>query len=243
MLTENAIQQIKYVSFDIGGTLITPNPSVGAVYAEVLADHRVTIQPAALQVRFELAMKTVPRGQDGRISEESERQFWFEVVKESVTPFYPGDHLEEFFNDLYGAFASSCRWKLLDGVRHTLEELSRRGFRLLAVSNADARFRSVLDGLRLLNFFDGVFLSSEAGYAKPDPRIFEHARNTLSAAPESILHIGDSAQEDVLGAFEAGWHSLLLDQGNPPENGKSIQRLDDLLVILRRGCDCGGTNS
>ena len=37
---------IKVVSFDAGGTLLTPKGSVGEVYAKVAADAEVSILPA-----------------------------------------------------------------------------------------------------------------------------------------------------------------------------------------------------
>ena len=42
------------------------------------------------------------------------------------------------------------------------------------------------------------------GVAKPDPRIFHAAAAQLSLAAEEVLHVGDDATTDVLGAMNAG---------------------------------------
>jgi len=47
-------------------------------------------------------------------------------------------------------------------------------------------------GLRLEDFFDGVFLSYELGLAKPDPRIFESVSRGIGCAPGEILFFDDS---------------------------------------------------
>ncbi len=44
--------EVRAVTFDAGGTLIQPWPSVGHVYAEVAARHGHKIPPAALNQRF-----------------------------------------------------------------------------------------------------------------------------------------------------------------------------------------------
>jgi putative hydrolase of the HAD superfamily len=46
--------------------------------------------------------------------------------------------------------------------------------------------------------------SSEVGFRKPDPRIFERVLEALGVAPENALFVGDRLYEDVRGAGELG---------------------------------------
>jgi putative hydrolase of the HAD superfamily len=64
------------------------------------------------------------------------------------------------------------------------------------------------------------------GVAKPDPRIFQTAAERLGVAPENILHIGDDAELDVVGARDAGLRTAWInrdraawpiDLGRPPD--------------------------
>lgn len=51
--------------------------------------------------------------------------------------------------------------------------------------------------------WEHVFISDALGMAKPDPAIFEHACATMGAKPQNCLFVGDSYDNDVLGAKAA----------------------------------------
>ena len=54
--------------------------------------------------------------------------------------------------------------------------------------------------------------SQQLGFEKPDPRLFGHALSLAGCAPDELLHVGDSLQEDVLGANRAGVRSAWLNR-------------------------------
>ena len=63
--------------------------------------------------------------------------------------------------------------------------------------------------LRLLHAWkwiepDAVFISDKLGMAKPDPAIFRYACKSTGTRPERCLYIGDSYDNDVVGAVSAG---------------------------------------
>ena len=62
-----------------------------------------------------------------------------------------------------------------------------------------------LDGLGLLEHFDAVVTSAEAGVPKPDPAAFLLALERLGVAASRALHIGDE-DADERGASAAGMH-------------------------------------
>jgi putative hydrolase of the HAD superfamily len=92
-----------------------------------------------------------------------------------------------------------------------LTRLRERGLTLGVISNFDYRLIPILEGLGLSQFFDSVTISSEAGYAKPAPEIFQIALARHSVIPAQALHIGDSAHLDVVGATAAGLAAALID--------------------------------
>jgi HAD superfamily hydrolase (TIGR01509 family) len=71
------------------------------------------------------------------------------------------------------------------------------------VSNWDCSLPERLGELELLDSFDAVVTSAEAGAAKPAPRPFWLALERLGAAPERALHIGDELADEQ-GAAAAG---------------------------------------
>jgi FMN phosphatase YigB (HAD superfamily) len=65
----------------------------------------------------------------------------------------------------------------------------------------------------------------EVGFPKPAREIFQRAASLLAVAPASILHLGDSLEEDALGARSAGFQALLLDRKATASTDLSIPTL------------------
>lgn len=70
------------------------------------------------------------------------------------------------------------------------------------------------EGLRPL--FGQVVTSSETGYLKPHPRIFEYALDAIGCRPEDALFVGDTYRQDIVGARSVGMHAIWLNSRNEP---------------------------
>lgn len=57
-------------------------------------------------------------------------------------------------------------------------------------------------------YFKGIILSEDVGVHKPYPAIFQYALQVVGAEPASALMIGDSWENDVVGACRAGWQQV-----------------------------------
>jgi putative hydrolase of the HAD superfamily len=117
-------------------------------------------------------------------------------------------------------------------VLPALDELASKDISLAIISNWDARLRPLLQQFRLDRYFEIIVISCEVGFAKPSPVIFEHAAKRLGIAPENIVHVGDSAEEDVAGAQAAGLGGLLLDRDKKAVQPGQIFSLGQLEVLL-----------
>lgn len=53
-----------------------------------------------------------------------------------------------------------------------------------------------------------IIISSEVNIAKPDVQIFHLAETKVQLVKESIYYVGDSFQNDVIGAKNAGWKAI-----------------------------------
>ena len=61
----------------------------------------------------------------------------------------------------------------------------------------------------LMPHLAGVIVSADEGVIKPHPRLFEAALEVLgNPAPETVLHIGDDWDADVLGAGRMGFSTI-----------------------------------
>jgi putative hydrolase of the HAD superfamily len=126
----------------------------------------------------------------------------------------------------------SLRFDLFADVRPALERWRAAGRRLFIVSNWDVSLHDVLRETAFDDAFDGVITSAEAGYSKPDPRIFAAALALAGSAPDEVLHIGDSLEEDVAGARAAGIEAVLLARGERGEAAPGGVRMIASLLEL-----------
>ena len=62
----------------------------------------------------------------------------------------------------------------------------------------------------LQGIFRFVVMAEEHGVQKPDTRIFEIALDQAGCDPHEIIHIGDSLEDDIKGANDAGITSVWL---------------------------------
>ncbi len=224
--------QIAAITFDAGGTLIRPHPSVGQVYAEVLANHGIVADPDALDCSFHAATRKLGRTPRHNVSEASEKDYWQAVVKKTMGSAVSDGLFHVVFAELYETFASAQRWKLATGVRKTLSRAREAGFRLAVFSNSDRRFRKVFEGLDIHGFFEEIFLSSEIGSEKPDPIAFRHVESSMGLPPQRLLHVGDSIHHDADGAIAAGWNHLLIGSGVSYPPYRKVDSVSDLVGLF-----------
>jgi FMN hydrolase / 5-amino-6-(5-phospho-D-ribitylamino)uracil phosphatase len=88
-----------------------------------------------------------------------------------------------------------------------LDWLAQR-FPLVAVSNGNADVRQVGLGA----YFKASLSAQDFGIGKPDSRIFHAAALAVGVSTEAVLHVGDDAVMDILGALEAGMQTVWLNR-------------------------------
>ena len=69
--------------------------------------------------------------------------------------------------------------------------------------------------------YDAIIDSSEAGYIKPEPEIYQAAQDMAGCEPAEILLIDDS-RPNLMAAERLGWHVLWFDDYRPEEGAKRI---------------------
>ena len=105
-------------------------------------------------------------------------------------------------------YAERLRVELFADARPALAWLSAR-FPLVAVSNGNADVQRVGLG----EFFRDGLSAQSFGAGKPDPSIFHAAAAAAGVQPHEVLHVGDDAQLDVLGALGAGMQTAWVNRG------------------------------
>jgi len=123
----------------------------------------------------------------------------------------------------------SIRFSAYPDSEPALAALRDRGIRRVAVSNWDSSLPSVLEGCGLGRLMHGVVTSAGAGSRKPEPGIFAAALELAHCAPEEVLHVGDTPEEDVAGARAAGIRALLIDRSGGGGDISSLTEIDQHL--------------
>jgi putative hydrolase of the HAD superfamily len=226
---------IQAVLFDAAGTLIKTARSVGESYATIAEKYGMRVAPAELSPRFHTCFDgssplAFPDAQAATIS-ALEQAWWKRIVQQVFSPFGPFTDFDAYFEELFAYFARADSWLLYPDANETIAALRERGIRLAVVSNFDSRLISILEGLGIAAFFEGIFVSSSVGYAKPDRRVFDSVLKALQLAPEQVLHVGDSIRNDIDGAHNAGMKGILVDRKGAHQDA-GITRITSLKEIL-----------
>jgi putative hydrolase of the HAD superfamily len=202
---------IRAVLFDAVGTLMFPHPPVAEVYHREGQKLGSKYSVEEVAPRFRAAIKKHHQG--GKTSEEMERERWRRIVYDVIDDV--DDPQQILLNELWQHFGSSSSWRLFDDVAPCLKKLIERGYLLGIASNFDSRLRTICLAHPPLHECRHIFVSSEIGFPKPEPRFYRVVEEQLGLRPEEILIIGDDYEADVAGPTAAGWqaHWLRRDQG------------------------------
>ena len=95
----------------------------------------------------------------------------------------------------------------LEGAREFCEHVKSRGYGIYVLSNASDLFYVYFPKFLPLDFFDGVFVSSDYRMLKPDVKIYKTFLDKYSLKGEECLFIDDRA-DNVAGAKEAGFNTF-----------------------------------
>jgi putative hydrolase of the HAD superfamily len=114
--------------------------------------------------------------------------------------------------------------RLFPDTMSTLIYLKAQGYHLGVISNGlTIKQYEKLIRLGLYHFFDSVVTSQEAGVEKPDIAIFELAMSRMGCKAENSVMIGNSFNDDILGAINAGMSPVFLTQKLKESEEKYIE--------------------
>ena len=135
--------------------------------------------------------------------------------------------------------ASTTRLRLYAGAKELLAALGQRG-RVILLSNAQSLFtRPELEMLGLTDCFDSIYLSSEAGFKKPDPRFYRLALDREGLKPKDCLMIGNDPICDGEGPRSVGIPAYVIRSGISPrgitegydQEGMDLKKLKRFLCV------------
>lgn len=217
------------IFLDAVGTLFGIRGSVGEIYAAFAHQIGVEADPMALERAFIQSFRAAPRaafpGVSARDLPDREFAWWQEVAAQSFARIGLLQQFPDFgpfFRHLFDHFAGAEPWEVYPEVPQALTSWRSQGIELGIISNFDSRLYPVLAALDLADFFSSVTISTQAGFAKPAPEIFQLALAKHHCPATAAWHIGDSWREDYQGATAAGLGAFWLNrepqlEAAPPE--------------------------
>ena len=224
------------VFFDVDFTLIYPGPTFdGAGYQRFAARHGLDVDPDRFAGAVAAASVALDQAQD-----QIYRADLFITYARRVLEGMGGggSTLGACAREIYDEWAACQHFALYDDVRPTIRALHDAGVRIGLISNTHRCLSAFQDHFELESFISGAVSSSDHGYMKPHPSIFQAALALVGAEPSESVMVGDSVTHDIDGARRVGMGGILLARSSPssstvPGGVPVIRSLGELLPLLR----------
>lgn len=232
-------RMIRLVTFDAANTIIEHSWDPARLAIEAANDCDLKINEDVARQHY-LEVYGLMRGEHEELEKGGEssaiQAFWKRCIatwleRQGIDPIYSREIVAYCQREVYSN--ESQMWNVFSDVLPTINTLRSRGIKAGIISNWDHSLHQVLKVLGLNDKFDFVIASLEFGFEKPAVEIFEEALRLSNENASVSLHVGDSWEDDVIGAKNAGFEWLHLDRNMPTDlNMKRVQSLCDLLEMV-----------
>jgi len=208
---------VRAVLFDLDDTLFDHRHSNVCALTRLRDLHPClrSVDPETLERRYlELLHYVFPRVLSGEITIAEARHLRFHRLLEE----YGGDEAAREAASVAAEYIQHYRasWRPVPGALELLDALMPH-VRIGIVTNGVVPEQA--DKIRICDIgprLDAVVISEEAGTSKPDPAIFRTALARLDSSPEEALMVGDSWEDDILGAQETGLPAVWVNRYGKP---------------------------
>jgi putative hydrolase of the HAD superfamily len=228
------VRRTAAVFFDVDFTLIHPGPRFqGEGYARSCERYGIAIDPE----RFEAAVSAASgalESVDHLYDDALFVRYTQRIIEEMGGS---GPDVERVAREIYEDWASHHHFVLYDDVPDVLRALRDAGLRLGLISNSHRPLESFEEHFELNGLISVRISSSEHGFLKPHPSIFQAALDRMGVTADQALMVGDSLTHDILGARQVGMRAVLLARDNCQPIGdasvpviRSLRELPPLVV-------------
>lgn len=221
------------VFFDVDFTLIRPGPRFqGIGYEATCLRHGIPVD----RTRFDAAVAGAASILTAA-AETYDPELYVRYTRRIIELMGgEGPHVDAAARELYAEWAEHQHFDLYDDAAGALRALRAMDVRIGLISNSHRHLASFQSHFELDGLIEVSVSSSEHGFMKPHPRIFEAALTMMDVPARSAAMVGDSMAHDVAGARRAGMRGILLlrgarDEPAPPDV-EVIRSLDELPALL-----------
>ena len=228
------MNEITTISFDADDTLWdfegVMRHALGCALQELCRLVPSTPDSLSIETLIAIRNRVAEEQKDGRVTHEAIRLEAFRRTLQFIG--MPNEDLAAHLHALYLKHRFEDI-QFFDDVLPTLNAL-RDHYIMGILSNGN----TYPDRCGLAGYFQFVVLAQDYGVRKPDPRLFEVAIGLAGCTKRQLLHVGDSFQNDIIGAKQVGVRSVWLNrQGadndteqQPDFEISSLRELTEILV-------------
>lgn len=230
------MRNLKAVFFDADGTLVDHEEcerlALVHLFRYIGIDYRDEFQRVFRPLDAEL-WTSAARG-ECPVRREDIPTYRFKVLFERLgIKFGDFARANDLFKEGLAATAS-----LTAGAEEAVAALHAMGLTLCVVTNGLISLqRPRVANSKIGKYISQIIVSEEVGAFKPNPLIFTTLLERLCLAPENVIMVGDSLQNDILGAKNAGIKSVWYNPGRVKNDTEitpdyEIHNLTQVLEII-----------
>ena len=231
-MPDEPLARVKYLTFDIFGTVMDLSGSLAGPAGEFLASHGSTMTGQAFYPEWRERQR-IEQYQDNLLMlghsgylETCRRAFVYCLKKHNIS--YTSDEVQEFMQV----------YKNLQPYNDTIEGLRSLSGRysLVALSNGEQWYLEELLGNKVPVKFDAIISVEQVGAFKPSPGIYRKAVQRLVCEPSEIMMVAAHAF-DILGAQACGFKAAYVNRYKLPTDDSVYQPdiiVDDFVELAAR---------
>jgi putative hydrolase of the HAD superfamily len=201
-------RRITAVFFDVDFTLIYPGPTFqGEGYASFCGRHGIHVDPARFHDAVIEASPLLDDDQQVLYDEGIFVRYTRRIIEMMGGT---GAAVDTCAREIYQEWAACQHFFLYDDVTPALRRLAEDGYKVGLISNSHRSLASFQQHFDLHGLITAAISSSEHGYLKPHPSIFEAALKLVGVEAGESVMVGDSLRHDIDGARRVGMHGVLV---------------------------------
>lgn len=225
------MNKYNYLIFDLDNTLLNFSQSELHALRAVFTKYGVIFNDETFETYKKINHDLWTKLEEGRIKKETVLNTRFAKFFATQGVQVDGAIADDEFRTLL-----ESRNDLMPDAIELLTELKGKGYKIYAGTNGVGRTqRQRLINADMTHFFDGLYISEEVGFEKPDVRFFETIFSNESIKNvNEVLMIGDSLSSDIRGANRIGIDSIWLNNSfSDVINEKATFEVSKLKEIIK----------
>jgi 2-haloacid dehalogenase len=204
--------RFQVLTFDCYGTLIDWEAGIFSALRPILAAHGKSLADDSLLEMY---------GELEAEAEQGEFRSYKDVLQSVVYGFGQRLGFSPTAAERRSLPDSLVNWQPFPDSVVALQKLKTR-YKLAVVSNVDDDLFAA-SARRLEVAFDQVITAQQARCYKPGLGIFDLALERIAAAPDRILHVGQSIYHDVIPAQSLGMATVWVNRPSPRPNAGAVK--------------------